>query len=118
MKQIFQPPDPPPPQMYCIHNGSNELYIQYRYMNRKCVSICVCLLVKLQLPHHIIPQMLIETRARNVNGRKTHDIAECDDIEESGRAFVVVDIFVGEDGSGLAHRIGELNQFFDRLHWI
>lgn len=55
---------------------------------------------------------------RNVNGRKTHDIAECDDIEESGRAFVAVDVFVGEDGSGLAHRIGELNQFFDCLHWI
>lgn len=53
-----------------------------------------------------------------VERRKTYDIAERNDIEESGRALVVVDIFVGEDGGGLAHRIGELNQIFDCLHRI
>ena len=50
---------------------------------------------------------------------ETYDIAEGNDVEESGRALGgggVVGIVVGEDSGGLAHRVGELNQFFDCFH--
>ena len=51
----------------------------------------------------------------------THNIAECNDVEESGgpsgRGSVgFVDVFVREKRRSLAHRIGQLRQLLDRRH--
>lgn len=52
----------------------------------------------------------------------TYDIAESDDVQESGGAFGggwwgLIDIFIGKDSSRLPHRFGKLCQFFDCLHF-
>lgn len=48
----------------------------------------------------------------------TYDIAETNDVEESGSASGFFDVFVGKKGGRLAHGFGELNQFVDSLHRI
>lgn len=57
---------------------------------------------------------------RWIEGLETYDIAEGNDIEESGGAFarggVFIDVLVGENGGGLKHGFWELDELLHGLH--
>lgn len=64
---------------------------------------------------------IMNTNKRSrVRALETYDIAEGDDVEESGGALagggVLIDILVGEDGSGLQHRFREVGELLHCLH--